>query len=147
MTDRWAVATQAKLGTLPTARLLVEAMKSAVMHNHTFTKYDGQPDAELLDLEDEVKELTQAIREKEGPKAIQGEIGDVIFSLLNVCRAQNIDFDEALESFAKRWLTRKAMQEEQVFARGFTWETLPLDVSEEIWQSVKKQLKQQEQQE
>ena len=141
---RWAAPAKAKLGTMPSARLLIEAMAQARMNNHTFTKYDGQDYAELLDLEDEVRELGDAIRNGEGEVAVRNEIGDVIFSMLNVCRAYGVDFDEALDKFATRWLTRKALQEEMIAERGFAWDTIPLEISEKIWQELKKKLKQQE---
>jgi uncharacterized protein YabN with tetrapyrrole methylase and pyrophosphatase domain len=146
MQDRWAAPAKAKLGTMPTARLLIEAMASARLQNHTFTKYDGQPHAELLDLEDEVRELGAAIRDNEGEVAVRNEMGDVMFSVLNMCRAYGIDFDEALDAFATRWLNRKATHEEHIFAQGYTWQTVPTDVNDAVWQSVKKQLKQQENQ-
>jgi uncharacterized protein YabN with tetrapyrrole methylase and pyrophosphatase domain len=141
---RWATPAKAKLGIMPSARLLIEAMREARMNNHTFTKYDGQQHAELLDLEDEVRELGDAIRNGEGEVAVRNEIGDVIFSMLNVCRAYGVDFDEALDTFATRWLTRKALQEEMIAARGYAWDTIPHDISEEIWQELKKTLKKQE---
>lgn len=141
---RWAAPAKAKLGTMPSARLLIDAMAQARMNNHTFTKYDGKEHAELLDLEDEVRELGDAIRNGEGEVAVRNEIGDVIFSMLNVCRAYGVDFDEALDKFATRWLTRKALQEEVISARGFAWDNIPHDISEEIWQELKKKLKQQE---
>jgi tetrapyrrole methylase family protein/MazG family protein len=147
MSERFAQSAKAKLGTMSTSKVMIEAQRSALVLGHTFSKYDGQPFPELLDLEDETKELAQAIRENEGKKAISNEVGDVIFSLLNICRAYEIDFDEALENFAKRWLTRKSIQEDFIFEAGFNWGNVPLEVSEEIWQKVKKQLKQQEYQE
>jgi len=141
---RWAAPAKAKLGTMPSARLLIDAMREALMNNHTFTKYDGQDHAELLDLEDEVRELGDAIRNGEGEVAVRNEIGDVIFSMLNVCRAYGVDFDEALDTFASRWLTRKALQEEMIAERGFAWDTIPHEINDEIWQELKQTLKQQE---
>lgn len=144
MNNRWATIIEEKHGTMPHAELLVQAQKLALANGHTFTKHDGQPFAELLDLEDEVAELAQALRNGEGLRAMHNEMGDVIFSLLNICRASGIDFNAALETFTSRWLARKTLQEQLIFDAGYTWANVPHEVNERIWQQVKAQLKQQE---
>ena len=142
--DRWAVSAKEKLGTMPTAQLLIEAQRAALACGHTFTKYTGQTQHELLDFEDEVRELCEAVRQGHDVIHLRNEIGDVMFHLLNFCRAKGINFDDTLGKFAERWLARKALQEEKILAAGFTWTTIPLEMNEHIWRDVKAELKQKE---
>lgn len=123
--------------------LLQQAQAAALESGHAFCKFSG-PHAALEDLQDEVNELVEAIKENQGKLHVRNEVGDVVFSLINICRQQGIDFEETIEKFASRWLARKSLQEDKIRAAGCDWRTIPPEQNEQIWKQVKKELKQQE---
>ncbi|MEG2053973.1 MAG: nucleoside triphosphate pyrophosphohydrolase [Oscillospiraceae bacterium] len=65
-------------------------------------KYDDV-NAAFADLDSEIAELKQAIVDKKGEK---GEIGDVLFSVVNVARMLNIDAEEALSQCSDKFKAR-----------------------------------------
>ena len=134
---------KSKVGTMHPFDLLIEAQSKAKEVGHDFGSDEGF--TAIDDLEDEVRELREAIEdEAQGQLYIRNEIGDVFFSLLNVCRENGIDPHESLAKSTERWLTRKSVQEQKVENSGHTWRDLPADKSCQFWREAKQELKQEE---
>lgn len=118
-------------------------MKQSINCGHVFYGA-GSSDESLSDLIDEVRELETAIKENEGQTAIRNELGDVLQSLINISRQQNIAFSDVETAIAERWINRKALQEQKVREAGYTWKNLPISLRDATWKEVKTELKEQE---
>lgn len=81
--------------------------------------------------------------EKELPSGdtdcIEGEIGDLLFALVNACRLYGIDPENALERTNKKFMRRFAHVEKCVAEQGRMMNEVPLDTLEEYWQQAKTQ--------
>ena len=136
----WAEEMQQKLNEGGDAlTVLAEATQKARANGHNF---GSETLAEALaDLEDEVAELKKAVLEEKTDIRVRNEVGDVLFSLLNICQMQGVNLQEASDALAKRWLNRKAFMEQGLKKNNYTWHNMPHDVCENLWQQAKKELK------
>ena len=136
----WAEEMQQKLHQGHDAlTVLTEATQKARASGHHFGS--ATITEALDDLADEVAELKQAVLEEKTDVRIRNEAGDVLFSLLNICQMQDLDLQKATDAFAKRWLDRKAFMERSLREKNYTWQNMPHDVCENLWQQAKKELK------
>ena len=145
MTDKTFFANEfyEKLGTEHPFKLLTDAQNRANEAGHDFACTDAS--SVLDDFEEEVSELREALEaEEKDINHIRNEIGDCFFSLINICRVNDLDVDGVLEKIAERWLTRKKYQEDKVKSAGYTWANLPSHESSRFWKEVKHELKKEE---
>lgn len=143
MRQFWAEELSQRLGEESPLTLLRDAQQAAQDAGHHFYPVEGD-DAYISSFEGEAAELAEALREGHSKAEIRNEIGDVIFNLINICRLQKIDMNEALDKVQERWFARKLIQERLIREAGYTWRDCPTDVKERIWQDVKRELKQTE---
>jgi XTP/dITP diphosphohydrolase len=68
---------------------------------------------------------------------VEGEIGDLLFSIINYARFLNIDPDNALAKTNKKFLSRFQSMEKIVAADGKIMTDLSLSEMDAIWNSVK----------
>ena len=68
---------------------------------------------------------------------VQDEIGDVLFSVINLARKLNIDPEEALKSTNKKFTNRFNYVEEAIVSNGNNLKDTPLDEMEDLWQRAK----------
>lgn len=85
-------------------------------------------------LDEELAELDEALRDGDA-KAIEHELGDVLFSLCNVARHAGIDPEMALRSTVDRFAARFRHVEERLGAR---LESASLTEMEALWQESKR---------
>jgi len=90
--------------------------------------------------EEELQELRQAIAH-ESKERQQAELGDLLFTLVNVARWYGLDPDEALQSTNQRFIQRLTLME-GVADRPL--QDYSLDELETLWQEAKRSLKQSE---
>lgn len=142
MTEFWAKQwqTQFTQGAVTSTQAMAGAQRAAEAAGHAFYKTTG-PNAYIEDFLDEVRELEEAVTQGHSQIHIRNEIGDVIFSLVNICRHHGVDFDEAIHRMTGRWLNRKALQEEKIQSHGYNWRTIPRPLNDQIWKDVKTELK------
>ncbi len=88
-------------------------------------------------LREELDELREAI---ETGTDIAGELGDLIFSAVNVGRILDIDPEDALNSTSEKFITRFRRLEEAASAQGKSLESISLSEMDELYESVKAQL-------
>jgi MazG family protein len=89
----------------------------------------------LADLDDELRELKEAIAEAGGEPApetepdahVLEELGDVLFATVNVARRVNVDPELALRAMSDRFVARVERAEELAGAEGKRWTELELD--------------------
>ena len=75
---------------------------------------------------------------KSGNKTdLEGEFGDLLFSLVNACRLYGVDPESALERTNKKFMRRFNYMEEQAAAKGHTLHEMSLDDMERLWQEAK----------
>ena len=92
---------------------------------------------EALDaLEGEIAELKAAIADGTN---IEEEMGDVLFSAVNVSRLLKIDAEEALTRSSDKFVDRFAKTEELVRCDGADMRTLNIDELDAYWRKAKKQ--------
>ena len=76
---------------------------------------------------------------KSGNKTdLEGEFGDLLFSLVNACRLYGVDPESALERTNKKFMRRFNYMEEPAAAKGHTLHEMSLGAMEELWQEAKR---------
>ena len=86
---------------------------------------------------EEIAEVEVEMRANDQEK-LEGEIGDLFFSLINACRLYGIDPENALERTNKKFIKRFNHVEARAAEKGALVSELPLDVLESYWQEAKK---------
>ena len=102
----------------------------------------------LADLDDEVRELKEAIAEagepapehEPDPRAFD-ELGDVLFAAVNVARRVNVDPELALRAATKRFRERVERAAEAAAADGHDFVSLPLAEKDEYFDRAKEQFR------
>ena len=103
---------------------------------------DFQNALDALDsLESEIAELKTSMLEKDA-QAIYDELGDVLFSAVNVSRKLEIDPEECLSRASEKFIERFAAVEELIRLEGknIDMKTLSIDALDVYWRKAKKQL-------
>ncbi len=88
-------------------------------------------------LQEEAAELAEA-REFGDPQHIHDEIGDLLFTLVNLARFLRVDPEQALRRTNARFRRRFAFVEKQIAIAGGTLPETPLHGMEELWQRAKR---------
>lgn len=89
-------------------------------------------------VEEETNELKEAIAGG-NQKDIEGEFGDLLFSLVNYARFLQVDADTALEITNKKFIRRFTLMEQQALSEGKSLTEMTLKEMDSIWDSIKKQ--------
>jgi ATP diphosphatase len=94
----------------------------------------------LTKLQEEVGELEEAI--DDGDKAaMEAELGDALFCLINLARHLKVEPDSALRACNRRFTDRFGYVENELRARGRSLEDADLDEMEALWQEAKRELR------
>jgi MazG family protein len=99
----------------------------------------------LADLDDEVRELKEAIEEAGGEPApetephphVFEELGDVLFAGVNVARRLNVDPELALRAMSDRFVARVERAETLAEEAGERWTELPLEEQDRYFDLAK----------
>jgi MazG family protein len=102
-------------------------------------------DAALADLDDEVRELKEAIEEAGGEPApetephphVLEELGDVLFASVNVARRLNVDPELALRAMSDRFVARVERAERLAGDEGKRWTELGLEEQDRYFDRAK----------
>lgn len=92
----------------------------------------------LEDLESELRELRAAIDQKD-QRNIQEELGDLIFSCVNVARFVKVDPEEALAESCEKFIDRFEAVEQLAACDHIDMRTQSIDQLNELWHKAKKQ--------
>jgi MazG family protein len=87
-------------------------------------------------IEEEFGELSEAIRSA-APEEIEQELGDVLFSLVNLARFLNLSAEEALRKSITKFTTRFQCMEEALQRDNRQLGTVGLEEMERLWQQAK----------
>ena len=89
-------------------------------------------------LREETGELEEALAN--GDQAgVASEIGDVLFTVVNIARYQGIDPEEALREMLVRFTTRFGRIEQEAAAQGRAISDMTLEEMDAVWDQAKKQ--------
>ena len=104
----------------------------------SYTGFDWEKIGQVWDkIHEEIQELKEA--QSNGNKShIEEEIGDVIFSIVNLARFLNISAEAALRKTNRKFTTRFKAVEDELKNRGKTVEDSNLEEMDTIWNEVKK---------
>lgn len=87
-------------------------------------------------VDEECQELKEAYLEG-NPREIQLEMGDVLFSLVNVARKMGINAEDALQATCDKFVWRWETMEQLAFDQGCCIETLSMDELQQLWCQAK----------
>jgi MazG family protein len=128
-------------GTLPALLFAQKVQRRARAVGFEYPDVDGA----LGDLDDEVRELKEAIAEAGGEPPLESEpdphvleeLGDVLFAAVNVARRVNVDPELALRAMSDRFVARVERAEELAGSEGKRWTELELDEQDRYFDRAK----------
>lgn len=91
----------------------------------------------LNKVHEEIGELEEAIAHHGNKASIEDELGDVLFSVLNVARKLSIDPEAALRATNRKFEKRFTYIEEQLKAKGSSIQESDLDTMDALWNRAK----------
>jgi tetrapyrrole methylase family protein/MazG family protein len=100
--------------------------------------FDWEKSNDVLDkIKEEIEELE---RELPGRKTgqISDELGDILFSIVNLSRHLKIDSEESLKNTCKKFINRFDFMEDYALKHGLDFKKLLLAEKEELWEIAKK---------
>jgi len=86
---------------------------------------------------EEITELKQEIDTNESKEKIEGEFGDVLFSLINYARFININAEDALEKTNKKFIKRFQYLESEAKKIGKELSDMTLSEMDVYWNKAK----------
>ncbi len=98
--------------------------------------FDWPGTSEILDkLHEELSELAQARRERHDDPHVREELGDVLFTIVNLSRAMGIDAETAMREANEKFHKRFSFMEQRAAKEGRALADMTLDELEELWQT------------
>lgn len=85
-----------------------------------------------------VTELEAEPRREQEQLRLEGEFGDILFSLINYSRFVGINPEDALERTNKKFIQRFKFVEDQVKAKGQSLADMDLQEMDKLWEKAKK---------
>ena len=115
---------------------LIKAEK--IQHKAALIGFDWDDIKDVFEkIDEEYKELLDECKQG-NIKYIKEELGDLLFSIVNLARFLHIDSEEALNLTNQKFINRFEFMEENASKLHKKLEDLTLDQMEELWQSAKK---------
>lgn len=102
--------------------------------------FDWRHAQEVVDkLAEELRELAEARREKQDDPRIREELGDVLFTIVNLARALGIDAETAMREANEKFYRRFRFMEQHAAQDGKKLGDMTLEELEVLWQLAKTQ--------
>lgn len=120
---------------LPALMLAQTISRKAVSAGFEWESLQGVIDK----LHEEVGELAET---SPGSDEAASEIGDILFTVVNLARKQGIDAETALRGTCDKFRDRWSVMEEEAAAGGHALSDLSLDEQEGLWQKAKERERQ-----
>ncbi len=97
------------------------------------------PDAAgpLAKIAEEAAELKEAAGAGDDVDAIRREAGDLLFSVVNLCRFLDVDAEQALQATTDRFARRFRHVEARAKAEGVEMKDAPLEILDRYWEEAK----------
>jgi len=97
----------------------------------------GNPEDAFSKVKEEIKELEENISAAKNSDAIREELGDLLFSIVNVARLLKIDPETALHKTVEKFIQRFKYIEEKIKQQNKSIHEASLDEMELLWQESK----------
>ena len=91
-------------------------------------------------VEEEIEEIKEAMEEKD-PEKVGKELGDLLFSVVNLSRFLEADPELSLNRTSDKFIDRIRRMEAFLSAEGLTFKDLPLEKLDKYWEMAKKEEK------
>lgn len=91
----------------------------------------------IAKVEEELAELKQAIKSTDH-RAIEDEVGDLLFAVVNLARKCQLDAETTLQAATDKFVRRFNLLEDELDARGKKLGDVGLGELDEIWNEIKK---------
>jgi len=95
---------------------------------------------EMAEIEAELGRTGRPSPETEADPRVFEEIGDLLFTVVNVARVANVDPELALRATSRRFVRRVELAEQLAAEAGETWAELDLDAQERWYLAAKGRL-------
>ena len=92
----------------------------------------------LPKIDEEIAELKASIQDN-NPEEIELEIGDLLFSIVNLCRFLDVQAEEALRKANRKFVGRFKAMEKELERRGDSFKDYDLAGLDEIWDKAKEE--------
>ena len=92
----------------------------------------------LPKIDEEIAELKESVQDG-SREDIELEIGDLLFSIVNLCRFLDVRAEEALRKANRKFVRRFKAMEKELECRGDSLEDYDLAGLDEIWDKAKKE--------
>jgi len=100
--------------------------------------FDWEKSNDVLDkIKEEIEELERELPGGEIGQ-ISDELGDILFSIVNLSRHLKIDSEESLKNTCKKFISRFDFMEDYALKHGLDFKNLSLVEKEELWEIAKK---------
>ena len=117
---------------LPALMRAEKIQKKAKKAGFDWPTVDGAYEA----LDSEIEEL-KAAQQSGDPKQVESELGDVLFSVVNVARFLKVDPELALTGATDKFLNRYLKVEDLAAARGIDMTATPIEELDKLWVEAK----------
>jgi len=120
---------------LPSLMLAHHAQKRAAQVGFDW----NDPLAALQKLKEEVEEVESTLQDEDSNRQrLEEEIGDLLFSAVNVARLAKVDSEMALRQSIRKFIERFKAIEEIAKRKGKNLAEMSLSQMDEIWEAIKK---------
>lgn len=100
--------------------------------------FDWEKSNDVLDkIKEEIEELERELPGGEIGQ-ISDELGDILFSIVNLSRHLKIDSEESLKNTCKKFISRFDFMEDYALKHGLDFKNLSLVEKEKLWEIAKK---------
>ena len=114
---------------------LIQAQR--IQEKASYVGFDFEKEEDIWDkLSEEITELKNA-KKKNNKDEVQEEIGDIIFTLINLARFLGISADDALRKSNNKFISRFKMVENELKIKGKNIEESSISEMDEIWDEIK----------
>lgn len=95
------------------------------------------PHAVLAKLREEIDEVEEAISAQHSREAVEDELGDILFCVVNLARHLDLDSEQALKRSNTKFIRRFNHIEDSLKAAGRSFSDADLDEMERLWVAAK----------
>ncbi len=128
-------------GTLAGVPVILPPMTRAIKLQEKAARvgFDWKETAPVFDkVLEELEEVRGEMNASTHPKALEQEVGDLLFAVTNLARHLDINPEVALASANRKFTTRFGKVEQAVSRSGKQLEDTSLEVMEDLWQQAKR---------
>ena len=144
--EKWENVKRQERGRLSTTDILLEIPRALPALIRSFKIQEKAADVgfdwedesgALLKLDEELGEFIEAYRKGEDKRRLADEIGDVLFSVVNVARFLGIDPEDALNNTSRKFISRFHYIEQAALGSDKKLEDMSLDEMDSLWEQAK----------